>query len=219
MSSDLSESSEETRLNPSPSPMARDSPEPEELAQRGPDRVLSRVTPHYDPDREVKRAFLWNTHGYLNQYIRFSDTKAGFSGTIAVGLLGVLYSVGTHRPMLAIPVGQWTMSTWAAAIAMVALIMSIVLVAVAVAPRLRSSDRKGFIFWENIAAHENAEALKAAYDAQDADGLDDHLLRHVFELSKNVCTPKFRYVSLSVWALCIGGLLGCVALFLQDVPS
>ena len=219
MSSDQSESYEEAKLNPSPSPLTKASSEPEEPAQRGPDDAVSRAAPPSDPDNKVKRAFLWNTHSYLNEYVRFGDTKAGFTGTIAVGLLGALYSAGLHRPLLAMPVGQWTVSTWAAAMATIALIASIVLVVVTVTPRLRSSDRKGFIYWRSIAAHEDVESLKAAYEAQSADKLDDYLLRQLFELSKNVCVPKYRYVSLSLWALCVGGLLGCAALFLQDIPS
>ena len=219
MSSDHSELFEEPRLNPSPSPLTKVSSEPEEPVQRGPDDAVARAAPDYDSDSEVKRAFLWNTHGYLNQYVRFGDTKAGFTGTIAVGLLGALYSAGMHRPMLAMPVGQWTMSTWAAATAMVALIVSIVLVVVTVAPRLRSSGRKGFIYWGSIAAHEDVESLKVAYEAQSADRLDDYLLCHLFELSKNVCVPKYRYVSLSIWALGFGCLSGGIALILRDIPS
>lgn len=219
MSSDQSELFKEPRLNPSPSPLPRVSSESEESGQRDPDDAVSRPIADHDSHSEVKRAFLWNTHCYLNQYVRFGDAKAGFAGTIAVGLLGALYSAGMHRPMLAMHVGQWTMSTWAAATAMFALIVSIVLVIVTVTPRLRSSDRKGFIYWQSIAAHADVESLKLAYEAQSADKLDDYLLRHLFELSKNVCIPKYRCVSLSIWALGFGCVSGSIALILRDVPQ
>src|SRR5262249_7698300 len=43
-------------------------------------------------DEAAKREFLWHTHEYVNEYVRFADTKAALAGAIASTLVGALYT-------------------------------------------------------------------------------------------------------------------------------
>ncbi|MDR3718878.1 MAG: DUF5706 domain-containing protein [Bryobacteraceae bacterium] len=170
-------------------------------------------------DETAKREFLWHTHQYLGEYARFGDSKAAFVGAIASALLGALYSAKVHVPILQSSFHQWALWTWLAAIAGVFLVVPVVLAVWTVLPRLRSTQAKGFIYWDSIAAHGNVELLKTSFHSQSARTLNDHLLHHVFDISSKVLVPKYRAVSLCIIALCIGGIFAAAALVLQDLAN
>ena len=104
-------------------------------------------------DESTKQDFLWHVHGYINDYIRFGDTKAAFAGTVASGLLAALYGSQFRIQILQVPYREWPVASWLAVAAAVFLGFSSVLALWTVRPRLRSSQSKGFIFWGSIAAH------------------------------------------------------------------
>lgn len=192
---------------------------PEVAAQRGTEEPSS--LPSSDPkmDEAAKQEFLWHTHQYLSEYARFGDTKAGFAGAIAVALLGALFSVKAHIAMLQQSFGQWTLPTWLAAMGETFLCGSVALAVWTVLPRLGSSQSKGFVYWNSIAAHGSVDLLQTSFHSQSAHTLNDHLLHHVFDISSKVCIPKYRSVSLCILALSIGGVLAAAALVLQDLPG
>ena len=167
-------------------------------------------------DEAAKQNFLWNTHGYLNEYARFGDTKAGFAGTAAAAFLGALYSARAHVPVVQTSFHQWTVSSWLVLLGTVFLVLSVLLAVWTIRPRLRSTQTKGFIYWGSIAAHQRLELLQTSFHGQSARTLNDHLLHHVFDISTKVCVPKYRYVSLCMLCLVIGSILGGSALLLQD---
>jgi hypothetical protein len=169
-------------------------------------------------DEAAKQQFLWHVHQYLGEYARFGDTKAAFSGAIASALLGALYSAKMHMPLLSTSSDQWTLSTWLSALGGVFLLASVALAIWAVLPRLGSTQSKGFIYWDSIAAHGNIERLQNAFNKQPPRTLNDHLLHHVFDISTKVCIPKYRAIAFCIWALCIGSLLAAAALVSQDLP-
>ena len=218
MSNDqLEESSSDSQLTSPEYPLAATPSGCVESSQRS--KVdTENATVNARSENEIKRTFLWHTHNYLNEYIRFCDKKAALTGTISTGLIGAMYSAGVYIPLLIKPREQWNLSTWLTVLAVASLLISVILVVATVAPRLSSSRTKGFLYWGDIAAHDDANSLKAAYESQSAQNLDAYLLDHVFHLSKNICVPKYRCVSLSIWALCTGGLMAIVALVLHDAP-
>ena len=179
--------------------------------------------PHASPlsgpalDEAAKHEFLWHTHEYLGEYARFADTKAAFAGTIASALIGALYSAKAHLALMQAP-GEWTIAAWLTAAAGAFLIASIVLAVWTVLPRLRSTQSKGFVYWGAIANHGTVELLQTSFHSQSARTLNDHLLHHVFDISKKVCLPKYRAVTLCIWAVVIGGFLSAAALMVADIP-
>ena len=164
------------------------------------------------------QAFLWHVHEYLNEYVRFSDTKAAFAGTLASGLLAALYSSRAHMEALQTPCRQWPIATWLDVCASVFLALSVVLALITVRPRLGVAS-KGFIFWGSIAAHGKVDMLQSSFHSQSEVALNDHLLGHLFDLAHNVCLPKYRTVSLSIAALGIGGVLAGAGLVMQASPE
>ena len=98
-------------------------------------------------ENEIKRTFLWHTHNYLNEYIRFCDKKAALTGTISTGLIGAMYSAGVYIPLLIKPRDQWNLSTWLTVLAVASLLISVILVVATVAPRL-STEPKVFCIGE-----------------------------------------------------------------------
>jgi hypothetical protein len=170
-----------------------------------------------ETDEAAKQEFLWHTHQYLGEYARFGDTKAAYAGTVAAALLGALYTAKAHVSVVQTRYVEWPPSTWLTVIAALFLFMSIGLAIWTILPRLRSTQSNGFIYWGSIAAYKNLELLQTSFHSQSARTLNDHLLHHVFDVSSKVCVPKYRTVSLCIWALCIGGIVALAALVLQDV--
>jgi hypothetical protein len=166
-------------------------------------------------DEAAKQEFLWHTHEYLGEFARFGDAKAGFAGTVASALLAALYSAQVHVPLVRTSFHQWAVSTWLAGIGGAFLVASITCAIWTIVPRLRSTQSKGFIYWGSIAAHGNVELLQSSFHSQSAHTLNDHLLHHLFDISTKVCVPKYRAVSLSIWALSIGGFIAAVALLVK----
>ena len=170
-------------------------------------------------DDKAKQDFLWRAHGYVNEYTRFADSKAGFAGTLAGALLAALYGAGNYLPLLATPYQEWPVSAWLTILAGVFLVLSVSIAIWTVVPRLGSSQSKGFVFWNSVAAHGTVEQFQTAFAAQSTRTLNKHLLHHLFDISSKVTIPKYRAVSLCIWCLCIGGILATLALIAEDAPS
>ena len=161
------------------------------------------------------REFLWHVHEYINEYVRFGDAKAGFAGAVASGLLAGLYSSTVRTEVLHLPFYVWSCATWLGVLASAFLALSVLLALWIVRPRLGSTQPKGFIFWGSIAAYSDVSSLKESFRSQSTQTLDEHLLHHIFDLSTKVCVPKYRYISLCILALGIGGVLAAGSLVLQ----
>jgi len=177
------------------------------------------ASPSDEGDHAARSSFLWHVHDYLGEYARFADTKAAFSGTISGALLGGLYAANVFKPVVATSVQQWSGTTWTAAAAGLFLSVSITLAMRTIYPRLRSSQRMGFIYWGNIAAFRDVEAFQSSFNWQSADTLNDHLMRQAFDISKHVCIPKYKTVSWCLITLMLGMLLAAGSLLLQERES
>jgi hypothetical protein len=73
----------------------------------------------------MRQQFLWNTHSYISEYVRFADSKAAFAGTLAGGLLAALYGAKAHVFVLSTSIGQWGLATWLAVAATVTLVATV----------------------------------------------------------------------------------------------
>lgn len=210
----------EPKLNPSVQRMAVVSAESETPEVVGQTPLAAPVRDDSTAmDEAAKQEFLWHAHQYLNEYAKFGDTKAAFGGTISAALLGALYSAKAHVPLVQMKVDQWPASTWIASAGAAFLLASVAFAISTILPRLRSTQSKGFIYWGSISKHGSLELLQTSFHSQSARTLNDHLLHHVFDISSKVCVPKYRSISLCIWALCIGGFLAAAALIVQDVPQ
>jgi hypothetical protein len=170
-------------------------------------------------DEAAKGEFLWHAHQYINEYVRFADTKAAFAGAVASALLGTLYTAKAYVPLLSRPWSQWSAGAWLTFAASFFLAGSVALALLTVRPRLRSTQSKGHIFWGSIGAHGSVELFQTCFHSQSPWTLNDHLLHHLYEVASKVSIPKYRLVSLSITTLGIGGLLASAALLLNDMPK
>ena len=167
-------------------------------------------------DEGAKQDFLWHTHSYLSEYARFADTKAAFSGTISGALLGCLYGTKAFLPLVTLSYRQWPTAAWFAAAAALALCLSVAFSIWTIRPRLKTTQAKGYIYWDNVAAHREIETFKTSFHSESPRALNDCLLHHIFDISKHVCVPKYRAVSVCLLLLLMGAFLAIASLALQD---
>ncbi len=204
-------------------------PEPLPGASSGPtgDGSVSGVQPELSAstsavesnvDGPTRQDFLWHVHEYLNEYVRFADSKAAFAGTIAGAVLAALYGAQAHIPLLQGPPNAWAFSSWLTLLGALGLLACVGLAAWVVAPRLGSSQPKAFIYWQGIAEHCSQDEFRAGFATLSTGDMTDHLLGHVFDLATKVCVPKYALVRWCIWCLCLGALLSGVALVVKDAP-
>ncbi len=166
-------------------------------------------------DEATKQAFLWHTHGYLNDYARFADTKAAFSGGASGALLGYLYSAKAFTPLVTSSWHQWSKAAWLTAGAGIILSGAAGLAIWTIRPRLKTTQAKGYIFWGSVAAHREVADFKTSFHSLSERELNDHLIGHIFDIAKHVCIPKYRAVSICLLMLFLGVFLGAASLILQ----
>ena len=199
----------EQRQPPTPgSDSAASAPPPDNLLPHSPE--LGKAT---------QQEFLWHTHDNLAEYARFADTKAAFAGTLAGALVGCLYGAGLFSALVQTSICKWTFTSWMSFLSGLLLSASILLAGFVVYPRLKSSEKKGFIFWGGIAAFGSAAEFKAAFRANTDKDLDEELQKQIFDVAKHVLVPKYRNVSLCLWALVIGAALAATALMLKELHT
>jgi hypothetical protein len=160
------------------------------------------------------REFLWQTHRYTNEYIRFSDAKSGIAIAFSLAALGALYETGSFEALVAAPIRQWTTyDQWVAA-ATVLLVFAGLSAGWSIRPRLSNKQPRGFIFWESVRAHESETEYHAALARQTEADLDRHLAAHQYTLS-SVTSRKFYWSAWSVLLTLAGMLLAGVLIALS----
>lgn len=155
--------------------------------------------------------FLWKTHSYINEYIRFADAKAGFTVAIATALIGALFTARCHERFLYIAPVQWTGIGWLSFLSFAFLLASILAAVAAVRPRLWTTPSEGFIFWESVTAFKSPENFTGALLNQTPDSLAVQVAHHVYALS-TVCRRKYLYVNAAIMLGVAGGILGGLTL-------
>ena len=158
--------------------------------------------------------FLWNTHKYLNDAIRFADTKAGFTVALACTIVGALFAGKLHHLFLLIPPRQWTPISWLSAAAFLGLGASIASGVWTICPRLSNKQPKGFLYWGGVTEHGSPENFWAKMKDQSQEALVEHLAHHAFCLSE-ISRTKYFWVSLAMTFGALGGLLAALVLLFK----
>ncbi len=138
--------------------------------------------------------FLWNTHKYINDYIRFSDTKAGFCLAFESAVLGAAVTARVHDLFLTVPPKSWTAMAWLGASAFILLLVGIIAAVWSVKPRLRNPQGKAYIFWGGIVQHGDGASFWNFLSTKTRTELNEHLAGHVFALGV-VASSKYLWVS------------------------
>lgn len=176
--------------------------------------------------------FAWQVHGYLNEYIKFADTKAallaGLAGPLTIGIFSFnnwilavdfksLFSV-TSALFFGFAFCCAFMSVWPN------LFTSNLKRAKKGMPKIESLEQsepdKGFIYWENIFAHSNANTFARELVQLSGDDQLQHVGKHCYELAK-INRRKFKLV-LYASRLFAAGLLSLavfVSIHLYQVNS
>jgi len=159
-----------------------------------------------DLENEAAGPFLWNVHSYINEYIRFADTKAALVIAYGSALAGVFYAKGLHKAPLACPINRWDERLALSALAIGLVLTSVLVAVIAIMPQLRSSGRKGIVFWNDIVAHKNSDGYHGAVAGLPPQELLRQLSRHVYFLSV-IARRKYVLTRVSM----IGSLAGSLA--------
>lgn len=157
-------------------------------------------------ETQFRESFLWHVHSYVNEYIRFADTKASLVIGWTSALIGVLTASNFHKRF------EWSPPGIICVAGFLGLIAAFVCAFIAIWPRLRTSQSKGFIFWKSILANGNREIFVAAFNQETAGALLEGVSQHLHDLS-GVCSKKFCWVSYSIVFAFIGSIL-CGTMYL-----
>ena len=167
-------------------------------------------------------AFIWNTHSYLNEQIRFVDTKSAYVAALATGLIGALYTAHVPDHFMKNSISTWTWAGWAAVTAFVTMIAAVLMALISIAPRFRNRQFLTYIYWGGIAAHPSQEAFYRQFQAEPMDALSEHLGQDVYTLA-TICRDKCAWLRRALFVGIAGGLLACVVLLwaavaMQTIP-
>lgn len=162
--------------------------------------------------RDASVDFLWKTHSYLNECIRFADTKAELVIAWTSAMIGALLAGGQHKQIECSLVGLSNVS------GLLFLAVAFTCAFVAVFPRMRTSQPKGFIFSESILAHASGEDYFDAFRKLSANDDSKSLIRpiaeHIYDLS-GISRLKYLWVSRSIGAAFAGSALSAIAYLLR----
>jgi hypothetical protein len=165
-----------------------------------------------------RREYLWKVHSYINDYIRFADTKATFCFGISSALIAALFASNSHEHFVyGISRQQGLMRSLPVVISLCGCVLlgaSILTAVAAIRPRLWVHSSKGFIFWESISRFSTPNEFAAAYNIQTEIELNEGLSHHLYSIAK-VCRRKYFWANASVWTVLIGGTLAVLALILN----
>ena len=178
--------------------------------------AVVRPAPSAGAPAEIKTQldFLWNTHKYLNDSIRFADTKAGFTVALTCTIVGALFAGKLHDLFLLAAPKQWPPIAWLSAAAFLGLGASIACGAWTIRPRLSNKQPKGFLYWGGVTEHGSPETFWAEMKNQSQEALVEHLAHHVFCLSE-ISRVKYLWAWVAMTFGALGGLLAALVLLFK----
>jgi hypothetical protein len=153
--------------------------------------------------------FSWNVHKYLNDYIRFADTKAALVVLVCTSMLGAMFVKGMHTQITAVPLKEQGFVGLLIIFGYLGLLAGIVLAIFVINPRLPGNANRGLIFWEDIKAITRDEYLKVIRSSTSRD-FADHIAGHVFTLS-SVCSEKYAWLVYSIYISGFGAMCSLLA--------
>jgi len=171
-------------------------------------------TPATENDLMQKREFLWKVHTYVNDSIRFGDTKAVFCVGIASALIGALFASKCHELFMGVAPSQWTALGFTSLSAFVLLAISIGAAVTVIRPRLWTHSEKSFVFWKAISKFDAPSTFTSEYEAQPEAALNAHLAHHLYSLAK-ICCRKYAWMNFAILAAAGGGALAVIVLLFK----
>lgn len=187
-------------------------------------------------DEKDRLEFLWEVHGYTNEYIRFADQKAGLVLAIESGLVAVMYAAELHQACALSRLAlshrdaslQDTLLGSAAFLGFLCLLAGASFALLAITPRLwhqfKTSVRErvfgplangtpaGAIFWKQVLANDSAEGYLGHVRGMDERMRTAAVAAHVHTLA-GVADTKFGWVNMSIFAGAVGAAFAVLALF------
>jgi hypothetical protein len=163
--------------------------------------------------------FLWEVHHYINEYIRFADTKAAFTATACTALIGSIVASKALDSIFLRHTSQWLWSQKLSIIALILLTAAVLLCIWSIRPRLPGKNPTGGpIFWESIVAHGSPHAFFQYLADLHPDDRVAALSDHVYVLA-SIAKKKYSHVSWAVWLGLPGGIIAGAALFIQHAAK
>jgi len=210
------EEPESANLIEPPTPLALGATSPPE-ARSSTAHESTQIQPQEINPQNSRQEFLWKTHSYVNEYIRFSDTKVGFAITLSGALLGLLSSTKAHELFVEPDIRTSSWLSWCSLASFLLLAVAVLLGVWAIRPRLWGRQDRAFIYWGGVSKFQNHEAFSSEFQQLSGDDLVAHLAHHVFELSV-VCASKYFWVSASILVGVLGGILAALVVVMKPVP-
>lgn len=160
--------------------------------------------------------FAWKTHEYINNYIRFADTKAAFVIAWTSAILGTLYVSHLHETVieshLTLKGISWTTTLAASAFPLTG--VSFLAAAWSIIPRLPTKQLSGLVFWESILVHAGGEVYASALCRNDTIQLVRHLCVQIHTVA-SVARKKYLWITFSMWMAFSGTVLGILSILLK----
>jgi hypothetical protein len=159
----------------------------------------------------------WKIHEYIQNYIRFADTKAAFVVAWVTGFLSVLYIGKLHHHFVAsrFNLSEMSLLPTASATSFILLVAAFVSAAWAILPRLPTKQLGGYVFWESILVHATAELYAKSFSRETPDALLEHVCIQVYTVA-GVARRKYLLVTLSMVLALLGSFSGAVVIILAS---
>ena len=141
--------------------------------------------------------YLWNLHKYVNDYVRFGDTKAAVILVFCTGLVGVLYNVKAPKRLLNVAPADWTFGDGLLVLSLILLSAAVFCIAMVIVPRTRSRQTRGFVYWNTILEHGTAETYWQKISERTDRELSEHLAHHVYDVA-SIVSRKYWWMN---WAM------------------
>ena len=162
-----------------------------------------------DYDSEFGR----NNNNYLNEYIRFADTKAGILLAIEGGFLvklsdnwsKILSNISGGKDLT--PIFSIELQLTLLVIATIIMLLSTIATLWVIIPRLGEKSKRGYIFWENIAEFPSAKKYVEEVFELSKKELDSILLEQNYYLARTA-KRKYRVLRLAF-------ILGSIAILIN----
>ena len=168
-------------------------------------------TPKPTKESDGTLSFLWNTHAYLQQSIRFADSKAGIVLVVTASIVGCLYADGVLDAILtfsgAVPVYKHVVA-WASLLLLAA---GWLLSAFVVFPRTPIGCPKRFVFCRDIRRHESSARMLELLGQESA--RSTALAEQVYEVA-GIAEAKYLWLRPSMVVSLAGIVIAGVALAL-----
>jgi hypothetical protein len=154
--------------------------------------------------------FLVNQQLYLSGEIRFADQKAGLTLTFSLASLGFLFGRLEFGSLFQNLV-TWTWEHPSGMLSVLLLVSSCVLSLLALMPRLWTQEKKGLVFWREVAALGAAEDYIAELRGCNLRDINTALAEQCFSLAR-ICDLKYSLVRFALLTAPIGALIGLMSI-------